>query len=327
MRSRAARRRRTQSRTPTGAHFSAHEIILEIEPCSRVVRSRVRTGSSLIGSMRVAMPSRRRKSGMIADRLSPARSRRVRSTCVARSPSPRRNQVSPPSVAKRRHERPGLVAPAPAGLGIVEPRERVEQRVEIGRDRQAEMLEIVAGVGDHGQAVGRQHAVQAERELGAADAARQRQHAALGLIGTDPPARAGSARAPALAGAARKPAHQHRGSAFVALTHHQRGGRGDLVGEAGLGDAAASRPYRSGWPRKSSNDGRPAAPSATPTVPRRHGRPKLSLMMTRDRREARRQRVAQRSGRGVGIVRQQQHRLGPAAGATFERSTPALAMT
>ena len=41
-----------------------------------------------------------------------------------------------------------------------------------------------------------------------------------------------------------------------------------------------SRPKRSGWPRRSTNAGSPAAPSATPTVPLRQGRPKLSLMMT-----------------------------------------------
>ena len=81
---------------------------------------------------------------------------------------------------ERRHEGPGLVAPAPAALRIVETGERVHQRVDVGRDRQAEMLEVVAGVGDHDEFAGRQHAAQAERELGAADAARERDHARWG---------------------------------------------------------------------------------------------------------------------------------------------------
>src|SRR5713101_7803877 len=39
------------------------------------------------------------------------------------------------------------------------------------------MLEIIAGIGDHGQRPERQYAVEAERQLGAADPARQREHA------------------------------------------------------------------------------------------------------------------------------------------------------
>ena len=36
--------------------------------------------------------------------------------------------------ADRVHERPGLVAPAPAGNGIVDAGENIGQRVDIGRD-------------------------------------------------------------------------------------------------------------------------------------------------------------------------------------------------
>ena len=72
------------------------------------------------------------------------------------------------------HERPGLVTPAPAGSGIVDARERVGQRVDIGRDVQPKMLEIVAGVGDHEQFFGRQDAAQTERQFRATDAAGQR---------------------------------------------------------------------------------------------------------------------------------------------------------
>src|SRR3984885_4811761 len=76
--------------------------------------------------------------------------------------------------ADRVHERPRLVTPAPAGGGIVETSENIGQRVDIGRDAEAKMLEIVAGVGDHEQFVGRQDEAQTERQFGAADPAGQR---------------------------------------------------------------------------------------------------------------------------------------------------------
>ena len=120
------------------------------------VRTLVRTRSSVIGSTRGPTPSRRQKSAVTADRVSPRRSRRVRSTCTARSRSPRRNQFSPPSARQRFHERPGLVVAAPAELRVVEAGKRVHQRVDVRRDRQAEMLEIVAGIGDDEQIVRRQ---------------------------------------------------------------------------------------------------------------------------------------------------------------------------
>src|SRR3954469_2594253 len=72
------------------------------------------------------------------------------------------------------HERPRLVTPAPAGGGIVDARENIGQRVNIGRDAKSQMLEIVAGVGDHEQLVGRQDAAQTERQFRAADPAGQR---------------------------------------------------------------------------------------------------------------------------------------------------------
>src|SRR5262249_54449865 len=82
--------------------------------------------------------------------------------------------VLPAERANAVHERPRLVAPAPAGDGIVEPRENIGQRVDVRRDTQSEMLEIVAGVGDHKQFFGRQDAAQTERQFGAAYPAGQR---------------------------------------------------------------------------------------------------------------------------------------------------------
>src|SRR5271155_3007594 len=101
---------------------------------------------------------------------------------------------------ERRHEGPGLAAPTPSELRVVDPGERVEERVDIRRNREPEMLEIVAGVGDDGQLSRWQNTVQAEGQLGAADPARQRQHAhrkrscsagrikaAAGISGADQP--------------------------------------------------------------------------------------------------------------------------------------------
>jgi hypothetical protein len=53
------------------------------------------------------------------------------------------------------HERPGLVTSAPACDGIVDISENIGQRVDIWRDAQSKMLEIVAGVGDYEQFVPR----------------------------------------------------------------------------------------------------------------------------------------------------------------------------
>ena len=44
---------------------------------------------------------------------------------------------------------PGLVRAPPAALLVVQPGERVEDRVEIGRDVQPEHLDVVADVADH----------------------------------------------------------------------------------------------------------------------------------------------------------------------------------
>ena len=77
------------------------------------------------------------------------------------------------------HERPRLVTPTPAGHGIVNIREDIGQRVDIGRNAQSKMLEIVAGIRDHEQFVGRQDAAQTERQFGAADPAGQRHDKSL----------------------------------------------------------------------------------------------------------------------------------------------------
>ena len=77
---------------------------------------------------------------------------------------------------QRPHEAPGLARAPPAGLGVGDPGQRVQDRVQIRRDAEPQMLEVVAGVAHHHQAIRRQRPVQAERQLGAADAAGQGDH-------------------------------------------------------------------------------------------------------------------------------------------------------
>src|SRR5215510_7920942 len=111
----------------------------------------------------------------MADKASPAARRRVRSTWVARSPSPSANQVSPPSAASA-----AMKAQVSSRRG--EAGERVHDGVEIGGDGEAEMLEVVAGIGDHHEIAARHDAAEPQRELGAADAAAQRDDEALSRI-------------------------------------------------------------------------------------------------------------------------------------------------
>src|SRR6266567_4172857 len=110
------------------------------------------------------------------------------------------------------------------------------------------MLEIVAGVGDHEQFGGRQDAAQTERQFGAADAAGQRHDQSF--------------------------AHRNMSSAA-----------GRTSSDAALSGPRHVRPrtITTGWPSAPcpiTSDGTPAAPIATPQVPRRQARPKLSLMIT-----------------------------------------------
>src|SRR6266567_4034373 len=171
------------------------------------------------------------------------------------------------------HERPGLVPAAPPGDGIVEAGQHVGQRIDIGRDAEAEMLEIVARVGDNQQFVRRQHAAQAKRQLGAADTARQRHDET-----------AAHRNMSSLAGRTRLAA----GLAALFQVRPRTSTTGcasspwPITSEAAAAISSAKPemltcrilPNRSGLPRRSSSAGRPAAPMAMPWVPRRHARPK-----------------------------------------------------
>ena len=68
---------------------------------------------------------------------------------------------------------PALVGPPPAALRVDQIAERVEQAVEVWRDVEAEDLDVVADVADHGQLARLEDLLQATREAGAAAATRE----------------------------------------------------------------------------------------------------------------------------------------------------------
>ena len=72
-----------------------NEVLLEVQ-LAIVGDDRVCQRSSVDGRMRGWTPSAAAMAAVASVRDSPERSRRVRSTCVARSASPRLNQAGPP---------------------------------------------------------------------------------------------------------------------------------------------------------------------------------------------------------------------------------------
>src|ERR1700722_11542511 len=225
------------------------------------------------------------------------------------------------------HERPRLVTPAPAGNGIVDIREDIGQCVDIGRNAQSKMLEIVACIRDHEQFVGRQDAAQTERQFGAADPAGQRQDKSLAHRNISSSAGRTSSDA-GLSG----PRHVRPRT----ITTGWPSAPCPITSDAAAAISSACpvmltwrpRPNRSGEPRRSISAGRPAAPIATPQVPRRQARPKLSLMITAtgtpnffDRRFLKI--AALRSG----STGKSNARWGSSGEATLDWSMPALANT
>ena len=124
-----ARRRRAGKDDLAHRRLAAppHEIILEIEPALAVLQTRVRTGSSLIGRMP------RGDAEPAAEIVGDRRQRLAGGEPAGALDMGREIAVAEPEPGlaaerfERRHEGPGLVAPAPAGLRIVEPGEGVEQ--------------------------------------------------------------------------------------------------------------------------------------------------------------------------------------------------------
>jgi hypothetical protein len=56
---------------------------------------------------------------------------------------------------ERLHERPSLIAPSPASDRIGQSGQGVNHRIQVGRDAEAKMLEVIASVDDEGQLFGR----------------------------------------------------------------------------------------------------------------------------------------------------------------------------
>src|SRR5207253_636764 len=153
---------------------------------------------------------------------------------------------------ERRHEGPGLAAPAPAEFGVVLPRQGVEQGVEIGRDPEAEMLEIIAGIGDDGQRIGRQDAVEAERQLGAADPARQREHGTVRAAHRNRSCSGGRTIAAAGASGADQLRPRTRTIGVASAAWPWTSEAAAAISSAKPVSVTSSvRPNRSGWPRQS----------------------------------------------------------------------------
>ena len=76
-----------------------------------------------------------------------------------------------PQLAQRSHAFPCFLRPSPSPLRIGHAAERIKHGVEIGGDLQPEMFEVISGIHNHRQLLGVEHAIKAERELGAPNAA------------------------------------------------------------------------------------------------------------------------------------------------------------
>ena len=68
-----------------------------------------------------------------------------------------RSRIGAAELAGSRERVPGLSRSTPAPLLVVESGERVEHRVEVGRDVQAEHLDVVPDVPDHCELARREH--------------------------------------------------------------------------------------------------------------------------------------------------------------------------
>ena len=71
------------------------------------------------------------------------------------------------------HKSPRFAGAAPAELLIVYTGQRIHHRVEVGANGKAHVLEIVTGVDDDGQLIGRQHCGQPDGKARTAHATRK----------------------------------------------------------------------------------------------------------------------------------------------------------
>ena len=132
---------------------------------------RVRRRSSLAGRRRASSPKRAREVGGDArERLACAQAlaaHEVQADVAVAEDEP----VDAAQLGHDRHRLARVAGHAPALLGMDAAGQRVEQRVEVGRDRQSPVLEVVADVADDRDVGGRQAREQPAREARPADAA------------------------------------------------------------------------------------------------------------------------------------------------------------
>ena len=267
----------------TGRHCSRTKYSWNAERARVGLHHRAHRGRRVMGRMRAAIAQRRRQ--MRADagqRLAGAR-RCVRSTCVARSPSPSLNQVGPPSSPSARMK-VHVSSRRPHPVSVVDQaRQGVEHGVDVGRDVQAQMLEVVAGVDDDGEPLAQQLRQperrawrRRRRRRAQRSAARSQRGSSEQVLGLGPDQRRRRAR-PGASSRARAPAPRvapRRPRPWPARPwpppHRQSRPRSPPAGG----------PLRSFSPRRSQSEGTPAAPMASPTVPSRQARPTLSETMT-----------------------------------------------
>src|SRR6478672_4404525 len=118
------------------------------------------------------------------------------------------------------------------------------------------MLEIVTGIGDHRERSGRQDTIEAERQLGPADPARQRQHEAFGLAHRKRSCSAGRTRTAAgwFGADQASPRTSTIGIASSAWPI-SRPAAAAISSAKPVSVTNNSLPKRSGWPRRSTNAG------------------------------------------------------------------------
>src|SRR5262249_34089788 len=236
-----------------------------------------------------------------------------------------RKPAFPAERFERGHEGPSLIAPAPPALRVVEACQRVHDGVEIGRYGEPEMLEVVAGI-DHGHEVCARHdAAEPQSELGAANAAAQRDDSPACGAHRNKSSSAGRSRVAAGDGGSDQdsPCTSTIGLPSSACP---------MTSEAALAISSANPvcvtrnacPNKSARPRMSTSAGRPATPSATPTVPWRHARPQLSVMMTASRlRKCAASRLSSAAAEASGSLGSNSTGSAAISGSILERSMPA----
>ena len=135
---------------------AVHEVILEVEPAFAGAQARAHLVVAHRNDARGNSQAAAEVGSDVGERFARCTSSRAlhmgREVAVA--------ELKPGLAAQRRqrgHKAPGLVTPAPAALRIVEASQHIHDGIEIGRDREPEMLEVVTGIGDHHEIGGAHH--------------------------------------------------------------------------------------------------------------------------------------------------------------------------